>query len=119
MACKHDSFYLGIEFGSTRIKAVAIDEKHNPVYKVGININGAGSIGQFGIVANTFIDGRLTVVIVEPLGTTKEEIKAKYGKAVVAANKYCPVIASAAASEEEIIDAAFGDFTEAVETVAE
>ena len=23
--------YLGVEFGSTRIKAVAIDEKHNPV----------------------------------------------------------------------------------------
>jgi hypothetical protein len=36
-------------------------------------------------------------------------MKAKYGKAVLAAQKYIPVIAAAAESEEALINEAFGD----------
>ena len=32
----------------------------------------------------------------------------KYGKAVVAAKKYCPIIANAAVTEEEMLNEAFG-----------
>lgn len=92
----------------------ACDEKNNPVYKVGVNLEGKGNLSQFGMVANTVIDGNLATVIVEPLGTAREDIKRKYGKAVVAAGKYCPVIAAAAASEEQLINAAFGDVEETV-----
>ena len=93
---------------------IACDDKKNPVYKVAINLAGNGNLSQFGMVANTVIDGMLAVVVVEPLGTKREDIKRKYGKAVVAASKYCPVIAAAAASEETLINAAFGDVEETV-----
>lgn len=86
----------------------AYDEKKNPIYKVAVNLEGNGNLSQFGMSANTVVDGKAAVVLVEPIGTTREEIKKKYGKAVVAAKKYTPIIAAAAASEEEIINDAFG-----------
>lgn len=92
----------------------ACDDKKNVLYKVAVNLAGDGSLSQFGMVANTVIDGNLAVVIVEPLGTTRDDIKRKYGRAVVAASKFCPVIAAAAASEEMLINAAFGDVEETV-----
>lgn len=91
------------------VEPVAYDSNNNPVYKVRVDLDGNGSLSQFGMVANTVIDDKLAVVLVAPLGMSREEIKLKYGKAVVAAGKYCPVIAEAAAAEEAIIDAAFGD----------
>ena len=91
------------------VEPVAYDEKNNPVYRVKVDLDGNGSLSQFGMVANTVIEDMLAVVIVEPLGVTRECIKHKYGKAVVAARKYCPVIAAAAASEEAMINEAFGD----------
>lgn len=96
------------------VDLIACDEKNNPIYKVGINLEGKGNLSQFGMVANTEIDGMLAVVIVEPIGIDRDTIKRKYGKAVVAAGKYCPVIAAAAASEEMLINVAFGDVEETV-----
>lgn len=93
----------------------ACDEKKNPVYRVAVNLEGNGNLSQFGMVANTVCKGKLAVVMVEPLGTTRDDIKRKYGKAVVAAAKYCPVIAAAAASEEMMINSAFGDLEEVTE----
>ncbi len=90
----------------------AFDEKKNPVYKVAVDMDGKGSLGVYGMVANTSVDGKAAVVLVEPIGTTREVIKMKYGKAVVAAQKYIPIIANAAATEEEIINQAFGDDAE-------
>lgn len=97
----------------------AYDDKKNPLYKVAVDEAGNGKLGQFGMTANTYVDGMAAVVIVEPIGTTKEDIKRKYGKAVVAAQKYCPIIAAAATSEEELIDTAFGDCATAEPATAE
>ena len=87
----------------------AYDEKKNPVYAVKVNPDGEGNISQFGLIANSFIDGKLAVVIVAPIGADREYFIRKYGKGVVAANKFCPIIAAAAASEEELLEAAFAE----------
>lgn len=87
----------------------AYDDKKQPLYAVKVAADGKGNLSQFGLVSNSIIDGKLAVVIVEELDFKVEDFKKKYGKGVIAANKYCPVIAGAAASEEEVLDAAFAD----------
>lgn len=87
----------------------AYDDKKNPVYAVKVALDGAGAISKFGLVANSVIDEKLAVVIIEAIGFTREDFIKKYGKGVVAAQKFCPIIAGAAASEEELLDAAFGE----------
>jgi hypothetical protein len=87
----------------------AYDEKKNPLYAVKLNKDGNGNLSQFGLSANSIIDGKLAVVIVEEIGFTREDFIKKYGKGVVAAQKFCPIITGAAASEEELLDAAFGE----------
>lgn len=85
----------------------AYDDKKNPLFTVKLNKEGKGNISQYGLVANTIIDGKLAVVIVEEVGFTREDFIKKYGKGVVAALKFCPIIAGAAASEEELLESAF------------
>lgn len=85
----------------------AYDDKKNPLFTVKLNKDGKGNLSQYGLVANTIIDGKLAVVIVEEIGFTREDFIKKYGKGVVAAQKFCPIIAGAAASEEELLEAAF------------
>ena len=85
----------------------AYDEKKNPVYAIKLNKDGNGNLSQFGLSANSIIDGKLAVVIVEEIGFTRDDFKKKYGKSVIAAQKFCPIIAGAAASEEELLEAAF------------
>lgn len=87
----------------------AYDDKKNPLYAVKLNKDGKGSLSQYGLAANSIIDGKLAVVIVEEVGFTREDFIKKYGKGVVAAQKFCPIITGAAASEEELLDAAFGE----------
>jgi len=83
----------------------AYDDKQNEVYR--ISMSEAGNLAPFGISANTVIDGKLALVLVEAIDFTREDFIRKYGKAVVAAQKFCPIIANAAASEEELLEAAF------------
>lgn len=90
----------------------AYDDKKNPLYTVKMGLEGNGSLSQFGFVANTVIDGNLAVMVVEEIGATREDFMRKYGKAVVAAQKYCPIIANAAVTEEEMLEAAFGTVEE-------
>lgn len=85
----------------------AYDDKKNPLFTVKLNKDGKGNLSQFGLSANSIIDGKLAVVIVEEVGFTREDFIKKYGKGVVAAQKFCPIIAGAAASEEELLEAAF------------
>lgn len=87
----------------------AYDDKKQPLYAVAVAADGKGAIGQYGLKSNSIIDGKLAVVIVEEMDFSVEDFKKKYGKGVIAANKYCPIIAGAAASEEEVLDAAFAD----------
>ena len=85
------------------------DEKKNPLYTVRLNQNGKGGLGQLGMSANSIINDKLAVVIVEEIGFTRDDFKKKYGRAVIAAKKFCPIITSAAATEEEMLEAAFAD----------
>ena len=87
----------------------AYDDKKNPLYTVKLNKDGKGTIDQYGLVANSIIDEKLAIVIVAEIGATREDFIKKYGKGVIAAQKFCPIIAGAAASEEELLDAAFAD----------
>lgn len=87
----------------------AYDEKKNPLYAVKVNLAGVGNLSQFGLIANTEINGNLGVIIIEAIGTTRDDFKRKYGRAVVAAKKFCPIIAGAAVSEEEMLEAAFNN----------
>ena len=88
---------------------VAYDEKQNPLYAVKLGLDGTGNLSQYGLIANTIIDDKLAVVITEAFGIDREAIKKKYYKAVLAANKFCPIIAAAAASEEELVNSIFAD----------
>lgn len=83
----------------------AYDDKKDPLYAV--RVGEVGKLSPFGIIANTSVDGNLAAMIVEEFGFTREDFIKKYGKAVVAAKKFCPIIANAAASEEELLEAAF------------
>ena len=85
----------------------ARDEKGNPLYAVKISADGKGNLSQYGLSANSIVDGKLAVVIVEEMDFKFDDFKKRYGKAVIAANKYCPIIAAAAATEQEMLDAAF------------
>lgn len=89
---------------------VVLDEKKQPIYRVAFDPSGARvELSKFGIVANAVIDGNLAVVITEKMGITKDEIKQKYGKALVNAKKFCPIIAAAAAEAQAEIDEVFAD----------
>lgn len=96
----------------------AKDEKGNEVYRISAAEDGKnGSLDAYGIKTNTTVDGKAAVVIIEANGTTREQIKEKYGKAVLAANKYVASIAASVASEAAQIDEAFGDDTATAVTV--
>lgn len=90
------------------IDPVIYDDKKNPIYKIEVNPGGKGALSKFGLVANTISEeGNLAVVIVEEMGITLDEIKQKYGKAIIAAKQYCPLYANAAAEAQAAIDEAF------------
>lgn len=95
-----------VEKGLTDL--TAYDDKQKPLYTVKLSLEGKGNLSQFGMVANTVFEDKLAVVVVEELGFTRENFMRKYGKAVVAAKKYCPIIANAAVTEEEMLNEAFG-----------
>lgn len=95
-----------VEKGLTDL--TAYDDKQKPLYTVKLSLEGKGNLSQFGMVANTVIEDKLAVVVVEDLGFTREDFMRKYGKVVVAAKKYCPIIANAAVTEEEMLNEAFG-----------
>lgn len=90
------------------IDPVICDDKGNVLYKIAVDPNGKGSLSKFGLVANSITeDGKLAVVIVEDMDITTEEIKQKYGKAVIAAKKFCPIYSNAADEAQAAIDEAF------------
>jgi len=93
----------------------ARDEKGNEKYRVVVNKDGKGALDTHSITTNTEVDGKLAAVIVEPEGTTLDDLKQKYGKALLAADKYIKAIAAATVSENDAIDAMFDttDTTEA------
>ena len=86
---------------------VARNDKGDPQYVVKVSPDGKGDLSMYGLKANSIIDGKLAVVIVEEIGFEKEDFIKRYGKAAAVAAKYCPVIAEQAAAEEELIRSIF------------
>ena len=90
----------------------AYDDRQNPVYAIKVNPDGKGNLSQYGIISNAIINDKLGVVIVERIGFTRDDFKKKYGESIIAAHKYCPIIAGVAATKEQLIDSVFGDAAE-------
>ena len=94
-----------VEKGISNLKAT--DDKGNEVYAVGVDKNGTGSISDFGIVGNTFIDGKLALTMVLPMDTKQADVERTYGEKILAAKKYSEQIASDAKAKEDEIAALF------------
>ena len=66
-------------------------------------------------VTDTTVDKELAVTMILPMETDVEEIKIKYGKALVAAEKNLKVIADRIVADTEAVDGIFADTEEATE----
>lgn len=76
-----------------------------------IDVDNTPQLSKFGIKCNAVIDGCLAVQAVLPYEATLEDVKKKYGLALVAANAYIPIALDAKAQELEVIDACFESAT--------
>lgn len=84
------------------------DDKGNEVYALSRTNNAYGAdIAPFGITTNAVVDGELAVVMVQNADVTLEQIKTVYGDALVAAQKYLPVIATEIDNRAAAIDSIF------------
>lgn len=83
------------------------DDDGNVMCTVNVATGAEGMISAMGLTCNTVVDGKLAVAIVMPLGVTMDDVKQKYGKALVNVNKYIDQVAEAATKEIEAIDGIF------------
>ena len=86
---------------------VAKDDKENAVYGVSVDTNGNGSMNEFSLTGNTYIDGKLAVTIVFPMGTTVEDIQKFYGEHLLKAKEYTAKIQHAAEEKTAAISGLF------------
>ena len=86
---------------------VAKDDKGNAVYGASISSSGNGDVNEFSFTGNTYIDGKLALTKVFPMGTTTDDIQKFYGEALLAAKKYTAQIQQAAAAKTAEITALF------------
>lgn len=95
-----------VEKGIAQFKA--INEKNGAVdFEIKMVGKNEGNISQFGLYCNTVVDGELAVTIVLDMDTTADQVKAKYGKALVEAEKYCEKIAEKAVKDTEAVNKLF------------
>lgn len=86
---------------------VAKDDKGNAVYGVSVDTNGNGSMNEFSLTGNTYIDGKLAVTSVFPMGTTVEDIQKFYGEHLLKAKEYTAKIQTAAEEKTAAISGLF------------
>ena len=86
---------------------VAKDDKGNAVYGVSVDTNGNGSMNEFSLTGNTYIDGKLAVTTVFPMGTTVEDIQKFYGEHLLKAKEYTAKIQHAAEEKTAAISGLF------------
>lgn len=85
------------------------DEEKGDLYAVEVSKNGVGGLSKKFFKGNTYTsDGYLACVEIFPMDTTVEQVKKIYADALLAAEKYLPLIAEAAeekaAKLEELFD---------------
>ena len=69
--------------------------------------SGEGRIFDTSVVFNTYVDDKAAVIIVLPMGTTKEDVMKQFGEKLIAAEKYTKQIAEAMTAKEKEIEEAF------------
>lgn len=85
------------------VKLVAEDKDGNIEFVVDMSGNGKGELRTFALVGNKYINGKLTLVMNLPLGTTLEKVQAEYGQALMNAKKYTErIVAEQAAKVDEL-----------------
>lgn len=90
------------------VNLAAKDDKGNEVFVIGTtNSPDKGEISSMGLLCNTVVDEELAVTIVLPMGTSEDQVKAKYGQKLVAAEKYCEKIAANAEKDMAAVDELF------------
>ena len=72
-----------------------------------VTVGDKGSVSTFGMTCNTVVDGELAVTIILPMGTKKDDVKVKYGKALVAAEEALEVIIDNIEKDSAAIDKIF------------
>ncbi len=85
------------------------DDDGNILCSVTVATGSEGMISMMGLTCNTVVDGKLAVAIVMPMGTTMDDVKKKYGKALVNVSKYIDQVAEAAQAEIAAIDGIFAE----------
>ena len=98
---KEDTYKKGI----AALKAC--DKNGDQVFMIAVAKDGKGAISSFGLTCNAVIDGELAVIMVLPMGTTKEDVQKQFGQALVTADKYVAQIAEEAKAQEDAIAAIF------------
>ena len=98
----------------TGIKKADFDKQVTDM-TVKLKIGEQPNISVLGLTCNTTVDKELAVTMILPMETDVEEIKIKYGKALVAAEKNLKVIADRIVADTEAVDGIFADTEEATE----
>ena len=82
------------------------DKDGNDLFAVSVGSN--ASFSEFGLTGNSYdAEGHLVAVMVLPIGTSEDQVKAKYGEALVKAKEYLPKIAEQAKAYTDAIDGLF------------
>lgn len=64
-------------------------------------------ISKYALVCNSTVDGKLAVTMTVPMDTEAEEVKVKYGKALLAAEEHVKTLADRIAADTKAIDKLF------------
>jgi len=84
------------------------EKKENTLFRVNVDKSGKAAIGENFLVCNTFVDDKLALQMMFPMGTKLEDVKLQYGKALLNANEFIPKIATSITAETAAVDAIFG-----------
>ena len=94
-----------VKGGVASLEVAATNDKHG--FKLAMSKDGKGSIDQYSIVANAYVDDCATLVMQLPAETKLEDVKKQYGKLIVNAAPYLAEIAAQSSAELASIDAIF------------
>lgn len=83
------------------------DEKGNFIFE--LSMGSKGDISLYGLTCNSTIDGNLAVTIVLDPDTTENDVKVKYGKALVKAEKALEVLTGNIEADSKAIDTIFNN----------
>ena len=93
------------DFDKNVTDMVVRNEKGAPIFE--LNLGRRGDISLYGLTCNSTIDGNLAVTIVLESDTKEKDVKIKYGKALVKAEKALKTLAGNIEADSKAINAIF------------